>query len=175
MVKRRCGFILVSDAGCDPTCTLEDLGNAVRKIWIDLGIRIEFDRIDVAPRQLPPTDGVYCAVGRICYPEESSREGVVVYVKPGYHGSEPADIRAYAAAHAEFPHESTADQWFSESQMESYRALGSHVIGKICRGDGETPEPSEPLGLSDFIRQVSSYLGNSQPRPPTNTAIREGV
>ena len=27
--------------------TFEDLGNAVRKIWIDLGIRIEFDRIDV--------------------------------------------------------------------------------------------------------------------------------
>ena len=96
-------------------------------------------------------------------------------MKPGYHGSEPADIRAYAAAHPEFPHESTADQWFSESQMESYRALGSHIIGKICRGGGETPEPSEPLDLSDFIRQVSSYLGNSQPKPPTNTTIREGV
>jgi len=26
-----------------------------------------------------------------------------------------------------FPHESTADQWFKESQFESYRALGYHV------------------------------------------------
>ena len=173
MVRRRCGFILVSDAGYDPTCALEDLGNAVRKIWIDLGIRIEFDRIDVAPRQTPPVDGVYCAVGRICYPEEGAREGVLVYVKPGFHGSEPADIRAYAAAHPEFPHESTADQWFSESQMESYRALGSHIIGKMCRGGGEAPESSEQLDIFDFTRRVSSYVEN--PKPPMNTIIRESV
>jgi patatin-like phospholipase len=66
MVRRRCHFILVSDAGSDPSGALEDLGNAVRKIWIDLGIRIEFDRIDVTPRQKPPVDGAYCALGRIC-------------------------------------------------------------------------------------------------------------
>jgi hypothetical protein len=87
----------------------------VRKTWIDLGIRIEFDRIDVTPRQKPPIDGAYCALGRICYPEEGAKEDTLVYVKPGYHGSEPADIRSYAALHEEFPHESTADQWFSES------------------------------------------------------------
>jgi hypothetical protein len=133
MVRRRCHFILVSDAGADPAGALEDLGNAVRKIWIDLGIRIEFDRIDVMPRQKPPVDGVYCALGRICYPEEGGRDGLLVYVKPGYHGDEPADIRAYAALHEEFPHESTADQWFGESQMESYRALGSHMIDKMCQ------------------------------------------
>jgi Patatin-like phospholipase len=174
MVRRRCGFILVSDAGCDPTCALEDLGNAVRKIWIDLGIRVEFDRIDVAPRQPLPVDGIYCAMGRICYPEEGSKEGVLVYVKPGYHGSEPADIRAYAAAHPEFPHESTADQWFSESQMESYRALGSHIIGKICRGDGETPEPSEPLDLFEFTRLVSSYVEKPKPKPSMSATISPG-
>ncbi len=168
MVRRRCGFILVSDAGQDPTCTLEDLGNAVRKIWIDLGIRIEFDRIDVAARQTPPVDGIYCAMGRICYPEKGAKEGVLVYVKPGYHGSEPADIRAYAAAHPEFPHESTADQWFSELQMESYRALGSHIIGKMCRGGGEAPELAGPLDLFEFTGRVSSYLGNIQPKPPTS-------
>ena len=43
MVRRRCRFIIVVDAGCDPKFEFEDLGNAVRKIFIDLGIRIEFD------------------------------------------------------------------------------------------------------------------------------------
>ena len=38
MVRRRCRFIVVSDAGCDPDFVFEDLGNAVRKIAIDLGI-----------------------------------------------------------------------------------------------------------------------------------------
>jgi hypothetical protein len=38
MVRRRCRFIVVSDAGCDPQCSFEDLGNAVRKIYIDFGV-----------------------------------------------------------------------------------------------------------------------------------------
>ena len=40
MVRRRCRFIVAIDAGCDPKFAFEDLGNAVRKIYIDLGIRI---------------------------------------------------------------------------------------------------------------------------------------
>jgi patatin-like phospholipase len=170
MVRRRCHFILVSDAGCDPAGALEDLGNAVRKIWIDLGIRIEFDRIDVTPRQTPPVDGVYCALGRIRYPEEEAKEGALIYVKPGFHGSEPADVRAFAALHKDFPHESTADQWFSESQMESYRALGSHIIDKICGGGGEdTPgrpeQDAQQLGIDTFVCSVCRYLKSTRPRP----------
>ena len=38
MVRRRCRFIVLSDAGCDPGITFEDLGNAVRKISIDLNL-----------------------------------------------------------------------------------------------------------------------------------------
>ena len=38
MVLRRSHRIVVSDGGCDPKYVYEDLGNAVRKIRIDLGI-----------------------------------------------------------------------------------------------------------------------------------------
>ena len=31
-----------------------------------------------------------------------------------------------------FPHESTADQFFSESQFESYRMLGAYTMEKLC-------------------------------------------
>ncbi len=163
MVRRRCRFILISDAGSDPKCTLEDLGNAVRKIWIDLGVRIAFERIDVAARREPPLDGAYCALGRIDYPEAGARRGVLVYVKPGFHGSEPPDIRSYAALHQAFPHEGTGDQWFSESQMESYRGLGGHIIERMCGTSGE--EGNEPLSLDDFIDRVRRYLESTRPRP----------
>jgi hypothetical protein len=34
-------------------------------------------------------------------------------------------------SHPDFPHESTADQWFSESQFESYRRLGFEIMDGI--------------------------------------------
>jgi hypothetical protein len=47
MVRRRCRFIIVSDAGCDPEHAFEDLSNAVRKIEIDLGVTIDFQGLEV--------------------------------------------------------------------------------------------------------------------------------
>jgi len=137
MVRRRCRLIVVVDAGCDPDFAFEDLGNAVRKIYIDLGIRIKFTGLedlrnrpkqcDPAPAEIP-----YCAIGSIDYAgadgeEAGCENGSVIYIKPAYHGSEGAAIRSYANAHKSFPHETTVDQWFTESQFESYRALGLDI------------------------------------------------
>ena len=36
MVLRRCHLIVVSDAGTDPDFVFEDLGNAIRKVRVDL-------------------------------------------------------------------------------------------------------------------------------------------
>jgi hypothetical protein len=58
MVLRRCAVIVVSDAGADPLFAYEDLGNAVRKIRIDLGISIEF------PEQLMPEPYTRAAAAR---------------------------------------------------------------------------------------------------------------
>ena len=49
----------------------------------------------------------------------------------------PTDVMAYAAAHQDFPHESTTDQFFTESQFESYRHLGS-FIGETAIGRATT-------------------------------------
>src|SRR6266853_737508 len=72
MVRRRCTFILVVDAGCDPNYEFEDLGNAVRKIEIDLGVRIRFDELECLEPRLK-TDAKsgarpYSAKGVIDYP-----------------------------------------------------------------------------------------------------------
>jgi hypothetical protein len=106
-------------------------------------------------------------LGWIRYPEAPEGAGTLIYVKPGFHGSEPPDIRAYAALHEQFPHESTADQWFSESQMESYRGLGSHIIGKMC-GSLETvrTSPGGRLDIEALGHSVTCYLESTRPQPP---------
>jgi hypothetical protein len=45
-------------------------------------------------------------------------------------GKEPPEITQYKKLNPDFPHETTADQWFSESQFESYRALGYFIACK---------------------------------------------
>ena len=71
-------------------------------------------------------------------------------------GDEPPDVANYAAAHPEFPHEPTTDQWFSESQLESYRLLGLHAIESICGEDG--PPKDVPL----FFEQVKEDLARAK-------------
>jgi len=159
MVRRRCHFIIVSDAGCDPDCAFADLGNAVRKIWIDLGVRIDFARINLEKRKEPDKKGqaVYCAVGTIKYPGAGERQGHIVYLKPGFFGTEPADILAYASVNKAFPHETTADQFFSESQMESYRALGAHVIETVF-GPRGSDDPNAPIPpLAPYWAKIRTY------------------
>lgn len=47
-------------------------------------------------------------------------------------GDEPLDLMNYRANHPDFPNETTLDQFFDESQWESYRKLGEHIGEKIC-------------------------------------------
>ena len=150
MVRRRCRFIVVVDAGCDPKFGFEDLGNAVRKIYIDLGVTIEFDGLDDGCRNRPsPEAGPSATCERTRFhtarsapsttktPTESRCEnGSIIYIKPAYHdANEGAGIRSYAKANPTFPHESTADQWFTESQFESYRSLGMEIAQDVLNND----------------------------------------
>jgi preprotein translocase subunit YajC len=142
MVLRRCHYIVVSDAGQDPECSFADLGEAVRKIRIDFGIPIEFERMSIYPRSqldaLKET-GHYCAIGRIRYSDvdgDAAPDGVIVYIKPACYGNEPRDIYEYLKRNPTFPHETTADQFFSESQFESYRMLGAYTMEKLCADCG---------------------------------------
>ena len=40
-------------------------------------------------------------------------------------------MRAYGNGDQAFPHDTTAQQWFTESQFESYRALGRWQMEQI--------------------------------------------
>jgi hypothetical protein len=56
-------------------------------------------------------------------------DGWLLYLKAGLHGTEPMDVLSYAIAHPTFPHETTANRFFTESQFESYRMLRNHGAG----------------------------------------------
>src|SRR5262249_26330376 len=154
MVLRRCHFIVVSDAGCDDKCQFNDLGGATRKIRADFGIPIDFPRgIAIYSRSADAAlraKGLYWALGRIRYSEVDppaphadpeaaraaveARDGWLLYIKAAFYGTEPPDVFEYAMADPLFPHEPTVDQFFSESQFESYRMLGLHAVRKLQEG-----------------------------------------
>jgi hypothetical protein len=159
MVMRRCKHIVVVDAGADPKCQFEDLGNAIRKIQIDLGVPIEFDLNQMKMRAGMKTNNSYCAVGTIHYEcaDEGLTEGKLVYIKAGITGEEPADIVQYAKTHPTFPHETTADQFFNEAQFESYRHLGSFVVDAI------TKSATAKRSIADFYKLAEGYWNSKRP------------
>ena len=162
MVRRRCHMIVVSDGGCDPNCAFEDLGNAVRKIWIDFGIKIDFRKIEIRKRGVDK-DALYCALGRIQYPElkgTGKDASYVLYIKPGFHdnGTEPPDVCAYALANLTFPHETTSDQFFSELQMESYRSLGRFIADTVLGEAGPADKTAPTEALQPYWKHLSEYI-----------------
>jgi hypothetical protein len=137
MVRRRCHLIILSDVSHDPDLTFADLGNAIRKISVDLGVRIVFPklqelRVRNKNRDNPSEGGPCYTVGRVLYSEVdntvSDKDGYILYLKPGLRGDEGADILGYAAVSDDFPHETTDDQRFTGSQFESYRNLGFSIM-----------------------------------------------
>jgi hypothetical protein len=159
MVLRRCRYIVAVDGSQDEHNTFEDLGATVRKIRIDLGIEITFDggAVPIYAKGSPEIKagkGRYCAVATIHYPEA---DGVLVYIKPTILGSEPRDVLQYSAANPAFPHQATLDQFFDESQFESYRRLGVHAVNTICR---DFTEPT--MTLRQFIDCASDHVGTTQ-------------
>jgi hypothetical protein len=159
MVLRRCRYIVVSDAGADADFSFEDLGNAIGKIRIDLGVPIRFEKILMRPRATDESFGTfpspqlpYFAVGRIGYscvdylktPGDLGPEadGLLIYIKASLNGTEAVDIFHYAKSHPTFPHESTANQLYSESQFESYRELGANAVSSLYSIKDLPPEPT---------------------------------
>ena len=129
LIRRRCRVIIACDAGADPSFSCNDLASAIEKCRVDFKTTIEIDLKEIRPSlALLPGDQKLRAsktpftIGTIHYPDES--EGILIYVKPSLNTDLPQDVLAYARLAEEFPHQSTVDQFFDETQFESYRALG---------------------------------------------------
>jgi hypothetical protein len=145
LVRRRCRYIVVCDAEQDETLSFGGLATAIRMCRTDFGVEIEIQKLSAIernPDNFPESfSGNHFAIGTIHYP--NGPHGTLIYVKSSITGDEPADVIGYHKRVPLFPHESTADQWFDESQFESYRRLGMHIgekvfsSGNAAIGDGK--------------------------------------
>lgn len=168
IVLRRCRYVVVSDAGCDGADSFEDLGNVIRKIRIDFGIPVSFDKqIEIYPNRDADKVGLYCATASIDYAAvdgKGAAPGKLLYIKPTLRARGnpiPYDVYSYSKSSDAFPHEPTSDQWFSESQFESYRMLGEHSVRQVV---GEVQVSTIP----ELFAQVEKYL---QPAAKTPSSV----
>jgi patatin-like phospholipase len=171
MVLRRCKRIIVVDGSADPSFNFEDLGNAVRKIFIDLGVPIDLDPAKNAdPANLPRCVSLqpgsnahnrHCFVMTIRYScvdgTPAKEDGTLLYIKASLNDNEPADVTQYAKTHPEFPHESTANQFFNEAQFESYVRLGAHIVEEIMGGGAGGDQPTA-VSLDDLFNAAQGKL-----------------
>jgi hypothetical protein len=98
----------------------------------DFGAHIEIDVKSIRSSKDTSLCRAHCSVGRITYANGS--RGRLIYLKASLTGDEGVDVQQYHATHPAFPHETTADQFFSDDQFESYRKLGDHVTAMTFRG-----------------------------------------
>ena len=133
LVRRRCALIVVIDASADGDATFNDLGGAVRKCFTDFGIEIDIRVNDIKLDPATRLSKNHSAIGTINYDlvDADADPGILLYIKPSLTGNEPTDILNYRDRDKTFPHQSTADQWFDETQFESYRKLGYHISSSI--------------------------------------------
>jgi hypothetical protein len=175
LVRRRCRLIVCSDASRDGEFSFEDLGNAVRKCQIDFGLRIEFPKglpaAGTGPRLLKEA----WAIGVIHYKDvdgEGTKPGYLVYLKSSLMGKEGADIFSYSREHSGFPHDTTTNQWFSESRFESYRSLGQCVAEAFLRDALEVPA-NQSLDRDEFVRRIADTVAGRVRLPAS--AFRLGL
>jgi hypothetical protein len=165
MVARRCAFIVVSDAGCDPNYRFDDLGNAVRRIRLDLGVPILFPDLDIT-RAGQGTTNRHAAIGKILYSVvdgPDAPDGTILYIKATLSGDEPVDVRNFASSDPAFPHDSTANQFFDQARFESYRTLGYQSVLSITGGRRKL---TTVAALCDAAREVLA----APPAAPATTA-----
>ena len=149
LIERACRYIVVCDNGADPDSHYKDLGNALRRCRIDFGAEFSIDGLKEmtslgGPSTKDNSGKAHWLRGTVKYSEEHLRTvwgehwddglspearenyktGAILVLKPVLIGDEPVDVLQYGLAFADFPQQSTANQWFTEDQFESYRRLG---------------------------------------------------
>jgi hypothetical protein len=127
LLRRGCREIYCFDASGGEG--FGSLGDAVALARSELGVDIEID-----PRSLfPDKDTDEAKKSAICvefrYPADPTGElpCKLIYARNVLTPASPWDVRAYHQAEPSFPHNSTADQLYTDQKFEGYRVLGERA------------------------------------------------
>jgi hypothetical protein len=151
LVRRRCDVVFAVDAGADPKRAFNDLAESIRKCRIDMGVEITLPLDDLAAKEgdlrLRSKAGFVKGTIKYC---DGAPDGEIVLIKPSMceGDREPVDVLNYAQQNPPFPQQTTGDQFFGESQFESYRRLGLHITEQ-CLNAHSRLLPSVPA--STFV------------------------
>ena len=149
LLKRRCKLIIASDAEADPEMIFNGLVTLIRYAEIDMGVTIEINLKKIRGGQ------AHWVLGKIYYgarqdPTNPTECGYLLYIKSSLTGDESEYIKAYKRNNATFPDETTADQFFDETQFECYRSLGEHIAAEMLAGIAKHEEKE--------YREISNLL-----------------
>jgi hypothetical protein len=168
-LRRRCRLIYCIDGGGDAGPLLYGLADAIRLARFELGVEITLENDgpfgveNVAPGsgdQFGNGHGFHSLNARITkgavvrgeikYPRaaglgDEARSGWLIVAKAVLWRDLPDWVLTYAAEKggAEFPHDNTSDQWFTEGQFAAYTELGRRVAVQAMRV--QVPRPKSPM------------------------------
>jgi hypothetical protein len=165
LLRRRCRYIVLIDGEADPQHAFGGLLNSIRMAKIDLGVRIEPDLSDLR-LGIEPFKRAHFAMANIDYGDQENGKpvhGLLLVIKLALSGNESELLMQFRQLNPTFPHQSTAQQLFSEAQFEAYRALGEHAAEAAF--DPLLAGPN-PQGAADWLRQLEQRL---KPQPNGST------
>ncbi len=173
LLRRGCTEIYCVDASNDNEFGV--LGDAVALARSELGVEIDIDldKLRPAKEDSPATataparkTGIAedcVAKGTFHYRGAGGcgrgREGVLIYTRCVMTDKAPPDVKAHHSEDPAFPHNSTADQLYTDQKFESYRALGQH--------SGEY--------AIKLMQQARSLRLSASARPPAGAPRAPGV
>ncbi|HJQ48042.1 MAG TPA: hypothetical protein VJ870_17240 [Amycolatopsis sp.] len=146
LLRRRCRRIYAIDVGADAPPTANGLASALTLAEQELGVRVVLrdpwtaepgsgkalapeHPLDVLNPRLAQNPLI---IGDIFYPAESGlpeneRTGLLIVAKTLLWPELPYPVLSYAAHNAEFPHDSTGDQFFDDGKFTAYAELGRQL------------------------------------------------
>ena len=150
LIRRRVKIIVLSQGSQDVSYSMDDLANAIQRVRVDFGVHIRFTSDSyplgaMRPAELGAVVNRGWALGTIKYPGTDS-QGILLYLQATPITGMNADTVSYWRRNADFPNQTTADQFFDEEQLEAYRELGMGIAQTAVKAlKGEHEPWDEPM------------------------------
>jgi len=148
LLRRGCTNVYCFDASGGQT--FAELGDAIALARSELGVEVDIDPTPLMVEGDPPAAKVAVVEGTISYP--TGETGRIVYARNVVAPGTPWDVLAHQRKDPHFPHDSTADQLYTDQKFEAYRALGERagkkaleVMHAVTPFAGTPPDPQPAL------------------------------
>lgn len=158
LIRRRLKYIVCIDGGMDATMTCADLNRLQRLVAIDFGYRLDFDSTDLQLVNGYSTNyGVLVKIDYTPDVTDPARKqlGWMLYLKLAMLGTESSYVLDYRRENPLFPHQTTLDQFFDESQFEAYRKLGQCAAENFLSQEFETEHVAT---IEAWFQTLARYL-----------------